>query len=472
MTWLFRLLFSFRGRLSRKGWWLGQAIVLPVTVACYFVNAAFDVLPPLSELWLLVPWFLEHALVVKRCNDRNHPTWVTKAISFAALAIGIALIPLLDPFDPTGPGWIVPVLFAISATIVSWLIIDNGILPGSRGPNQYGPDPVAWSQMVLEGPNPEDLTRPMANAPIASAYVRRARVGMIATVCLIALFMGVAPILGYPDLALRTFGRLVLPESMLLSTERQANELAHQAQKAGQAANDAGEHEAAIRHFTHAIQLYGADKAVAAQSYRSRAAVFEKVGNLQEALADYDTAIDLEPDHSGAHRYRAHVLAALGRYAASLTDYEIALRIYPNSARSQIGRGDVLAKLGQSDEALEAYAAAVAAASKEYAILSRIERNEIRASMSRNDRDELVVYALVRRGNVYQALSQPDEALAEYAEALRIWPSHRLVHVSRGWFYESRGLIDLARAEYETAASITQVDDWLKQALDRTQRRN
>jgi tetratricopeptide (TPR) repeat protein len=296
----------------------------------------------------------------------------------------------------------------------------------------------------------------------------RFRSGTIAAALLVAASIGLAPVLGFPHLVHATVGRLVLPDGVLLSTDRRANKPAYRAHMAGAAAEQAGDHDAAVAHLSRAIRLYGADKAVAAASYRSRAYALERIGKLADALADYDKAIELQPEHSGTLRNRAHVLTALGRHAQALDDYEAALRIHPNSAGSQLGRGDVLVKLERAHEALAAYAQAADAAAAASYVQPSLRRNEVRLARWRADRDQLIALAHIRRGNIYRKLGQFEPALAEYGEALRVWPNHWSVYVNRGWLHEARGEVALARADYEKAAILRAPDDGLMQAIERT----
>jgi len=103
-------LFRFRGRIARaKFWWtqilLGAAfIVLFVFLDSTLGRASTLALYPLY-FWIAL------AAMVKRMRDRGKsPAWLL-----------IALIPVLGPL---------------------WLFLDLGLLRGTPGENQYGPDPL------------------------------------------------------------------------------------------------------------------------------------------------------------------------------------------------------------------------------------------------------------------------------------------------------------------------------------------
>src|SRR5262249_7188708 len=84
------------------------------------------------------------------------------------------------------------------------------------------------------------------------------------------------------------------------------------------------------------------------------------------------------------------------------------------------------------------------------------------------DRDDIIVRAQVKRGNIYSQQGRDEAALAEYGQALELRPDDGWIYVNRGWLHENQGRLDLARADYEKAASLTPPDDWLKRALERT----
>jgi uncharacterized membrane protein YhaH (DUF805 family) len=108
------LLFSFQGRIGRGKYWaglLGTIVVLGATmifliklgVSEELLNIVLIMLNvPLIWIWLAVP--------VKRWHDRNKSGWW----------IFISFIPIIGPI---------------------WAFIENGLLAGDRGANNYGPPP-------------------------------------------------------------------------------------------------------------------------------------------------------------------------------------------------------------------------------------------------------------------------------------------------------------------------------------------
>jgi uncharacterized membrane protein YhaH (DUF805 family) len=101
---------SFTGRLPRKTFW-AAAVALWLTFAVLFVFIEHAI--GHAATLVLYPFFFWGAAAVatKRLHDRGQSAW----------RLLLALIPILGPV---------------------YLLIDLGLLLGTRGDNQYGPDPL------------------------------------------------------------------------------------------------------------------------------------------------------------------------------------------------------------------------------------------------------------------------------------------------------------------------------------------
>jgi uncharacterized membrane protein YhaH (DUF805 family) len=142
------LLTTFKGRINRARWWIGFIItgfggVIGTMIFNPEMLTGEGVVAPNwpDTLWQIA-WLVPlTAVVVKRCNDRDWPSWVPWLIP--ALCALVYLAPHagfnIDP-DAGLPGAVT--FWVVFAALVA-LIIDNGFLRGTRGPNRYGPDPLA-----------------------------------------------------------------------------------------------------------------------------------------------------------------------------------------------------------------------------------------------------------------------------------------------------------------------------------------
>lgn len=109
----FALFVSLQGRVSRRTFWLygvlamlGLSLVLMALLQIAGVRA--EASERVANLLLAWPTI---AISVKRWHDRGHSGWW----------VLVALIPVI--------GWL-------------WMLIANGFLQGTPGPNRYGADPL------------------------------------------------------------------------------------------------------------------------------------------------------------------------------------------------------------------------------------------------------------------------------------------------------------------------------------------
>jgi uncharacterized membrane protein YhaH (DUF805 family) len=109
MAWL-ELYLSCHGRISRRQYWLASLPLIgaQILIELLIASESEPVLAALLSLAVAIPSFV---ITIKRLHDRGRNGW------FAS----IAAIPLLG---------------------ATWLLIEAGLLPGTRGPNRFGPDPL------------------------------------------------------------------------------------------------------------------------------------------------------------------------------------------------------------------------------------------------------------------------------------------------------------------------------------------
>lgn len=150
MQYLTFLLFSFSGRISRAGFWLGLLIIVVLSVGGMAVlqpellDLESEKLPPPNfatnvwNLFILVP---SMAITVKRLNDRNWPIWL-------AVLVFVVVLPFyIGPFfgqlwDIENPTSVELTMWVILIGLAIFLLVENGFLRGDQGDNRYGPDPL------------------------------------------------------------------------------------------------------------------------------------------------------------------------------------------------------------------------------------------------------------------------------------------------------------------------------------------
>jgi uncharacterized membrane protein YhaH (DUF805 family) len=165
MDWAW-LLFSFKGRIQRLYWWVTNVVVAVVVgvvgsiieavaraQGIGFVDPETNQFEPTGTLGLLLAviglvnlWII-YALAAKRLYDRDRSGWWLAA-PLLGLIVGIVLASMAlslpeggrEPWNTLG----VFTFFGIVGTLL-WLFLEIGFLPGTKGPNRFGPDPLGAS---------------------------------------------------------------------------------------------------------------------------------------------------------------------------------------------------------------------------------------------------------------------------------------------------------------------------------------
>jgi uncharacterized membrane protein YhaH (DUF805 family) len=122
-----RLLFSFEGRVNRARFWLvalgifvAEAIAFAAMGGAALLSAdrerALAAIGPIAgivmAIVLVVAAWVSLAVAVKRYHDRDKSAW-----------------------------WLLVLFVPVIGHL--WYLIECGFLPGTPGPNTYGPDPLA-----------------------------------------------------------------------------------------------------------------------------------------------------------------------------------------------------------------------------------------------------------------------------------------------------------------------------------------
>jgi uncharacterized membrane protein YhaH (DUF805 family) len=148
-----KILFSFDGRIGRRTYWLAiLALIVAVqvlTFAPFLLEsegwAVLIIALTSQSIWLLSLWPMV-AVGSKRLHDRNKNGWWLLAfwlLPVALLVGGFSIVFFDDPrTGQSGDFSTGSILIFASLPPALWGIVELGILPGTKGPNQYGADPA------------------------------------------------------------------------------------------------------------------------------------------------------------------------------------------------------------------------------------------------------------------------------------------------------------------------------------------
>ena len=188
---------------------------------------------------------------------------------------------------------------------------------------------------------------------------------------------------------------------------------------------DAGEYDDAITDYNQAIDL---DSNIAA-AYYNRGVAYTKLGKYAEAIADYDQAITLDPQDAAAYNNRGIAYRNLGKYAEAIADYDQAITLDPKYAAAYNNRGYAYDDLGKYAEAIADYTQAIALDPKDAG-------------------------AYNNRGYAYDDLGKYAEAIADYDQAIALDPKYARAYNNRGIAYRNLGKYAEAIADYTQAIAL------------------
>lgn len=165
------------------------------------------------------------------------------------------------------------------------------------------------------------------------------------------------------------------------------------------------------------------------QAWFKQGLAFEYLDNYEAAVMAYDRVLQLRPGDYLPWLKRAKALEALGRYEAALLAYDEVLRLQPDNYWVWCDRGQTLEKLDDIDSALAAYDRAIQL------------KPDFQLALERR---KAMLQGMQRVEELYQ-LQHYDEAIAACDQAIRTNPDD-----STAWLMRAMALENLQR--YEQAA--------------------
>ena len=110
-----------------------------------------------------------------------------------------------------------------------------------------------------------------------------------------------------------------------------------------------------------AIDLYGRSIQTwpTAEAYTFRGWAYERMGRVDEAIAEYRAAIQITPDHAKALCNLGNVQQDQGKLEEAIAAFREAIRLDPDDAISHYNVGNALQVRGKLQEAIAAYRTAI-----------------------------------------------------------------------------------------------------------------
>lgn len=179
------------------------------------------------------------------------------------------------------------------------------------------------------------------------------------------------------------------------------------------------DYEGAIAEFNRALDLNPDDL----YAFFNRAAAYNALGEYSAALEDLDRALDIDPELDRAYSSKGIVYSSMGEYDRAVNNFNEAIELNSSSAEAYFGLALINTKQGETPLALTNYTQAI-------------------------DLDSNYVEAYYGRGLSYRRQGDYERAIADFDEAIRINPEYTLVYLDRGISYFEQQQYEQAIADF------------------------
>jgi tetratricopeptide (TPR) repeat protein len=152
-----------------------------------------------------------------------------------------------------------------------------------------------------------------------------------------------------------------------------------------------GNEQEALKDFSSAISYEASNW----RAIHNRGVSNATLGKTNEALADFSRALQINRNYANTWFNRAELLADRGEFVRAATDYGEAIRLSPKETEFYVGRGRAFARIGRVREAMQDFTAAI-----------RLDPENAQA--------------LVSRAEVYLASRDWGRAAADYRDAIQL----------------------------------------------------
>ena len=156
VTSVFRNYANFSGRAQRSEfWWF--------VLFSFISQAILNFVPVLGPIYALVLLLPSLAVTARRLHDTNRTAWwmllylipVLGFIVLVTVALALLGTNAFDPWQANDVEWgVIGILFLVwlLVSIAAWIaLLVFQIMPGTVGPNRYGPDPLQRSGVAAPG---------------------------------------------------------------------------------------------------------------------------------------------------------------------------------------------------------------------------------------------------------------------------------------------------------------------------------
>jgi tetratricopeptide (TPR) repeat protein len=221
----------------------------------------------------------------------------------------------------------------------------------------------------------------------------------------------------------------------------------------------AGRHDDALADFDGAIELDPGD----ARAIGRRGQTYHAIGQWDDAINDYFRAFELSPSQARVIAYRGEIYRLNGMYSDALADFDRAIELDPGDAWAIDRRGQTYHAMDRWGDALSDYSRAIELDPSQARTIAY--RGEIRQLTGRHtealaDFDRAIeldpsdVWAIASRGETHRLTGQYDQALSDLNQAIELHPSYAWAIGRRGHTYQAMRRYDEALTDLSHAIEL------------------
>ncbi|HEY1789771.1 MAG TPA: tetratricopeptide repeat protein [Verrucomicrobiae bacterium] len=189
-------------------------------------------------------------------------------------------------------------------------------------------------------------------------------------------------------------------------------------------------HLAAASENCHRVETARNDQKIRiARAFKQLAQKSREMGRLDEALAHLDKALECDPGYAVAYNNRGLIKKKKGNQEDAVADFNKAIELDPKLSAPYVNRGDIKRNDGQLDEALADYDRAI----------------ELKPDSAG---------AYNHRGELKWKKGDADGALADFNTAIELDPKLGVAYLSRAHIRGANGSFDEALADYNRAIEL------------------
>ena len=193
-------------------------------------------------------------------------------------------------------------------------------------------------------------------------------------------------------------------------------------------------------------------------AYYKRGEVKSTLGDYKAAIVDYDKAIEIRDEVFHTYFRRGFAYLMLGDYKAAIVDYDKAIKVDPeNDADAYGNRGTARLRLAESERALgnagsaqRLYEAAIA----DYDKAIEMDTEDAITYSNRGAAKYKLGISEAARGHLKKAQRLYAAAIADCTQAIKINPEHANAYNNRGHAKEALGQKEAAKADFQKAKEL------------------